>query len=665
MKTVPCIAITLCLTLSGVVPAYAQSPARDLSTMSIEDLLSVEVVSASRKEQRLADVPAAVFVLTHDDIRRSGMTSVPELLRLVPGVDVAQLNANKWAVSVRGFNALYANKLLVLVDGRSIYNHLFSGVFWDTLDMPVDDIDRIEVVRGPGGAVWGANAINGVINIVTKTAADTQGAAVAIGDGTFDGERGGIRYGGTTKEGAYRVFGQWSRHQPSLAMGGGAADDPSHSTTGGFRLDGSKPAGMYTLEGGVTDNHASSLWTLATSPDPAIQQGETSVSSHNVDVNLLGRWTSIHARGATWQTQAFVDMTRRTDSNVATGRNAIDFDTQYHTKAGNHDVVTGAGYRMTTEWATQQAFGFSLDPARQTEQLVNVFAQDEIALGQRVRATVGAKVEYSNEVGVGVQPTARVLWMPAAKQRVWASISRASRTPSLVERSGVINLTPTIVNGMPMVIRYLGNPDVQVETLTTSEAGYRFEASQSLSMDVTAYYGRYDHLGSDEPFTPFVEMTQSSPRIVAGVQFANLFGAHTSGVEVAAHWTPAAQWRLDGSYTGFHATPVVNPASSDPTSAAWRGSAPGHQWQIHSSWAISPRAEVDALLLHVGPMSDSTTPAYTRADAKLSLTLTPRLVLDFIGQNLLAPSHVEMSSASFMETTRIPRAANARLTWRF
>ena len=593
------------------------------------------------------------------------MATVPDLLRLVPGVDVAQLNANKWAVSVRGFNALYANKLLVLVDGRSIYNHLFSGVFWDTLDMPVDDIDRIEVVRGPGGAVWGANAVNGVINIVTKTAADTQGAAVTLGGGTFDGERAGVRYGGTTKEGAYRVFAQWSHHEPSLSMGGGTANDPSHSATSGFRVDGSKPSGMYTVEGGVTDNQASSLWTLATSPDPASPLAGTAVSSHNVDGNVLGRWTSIRENGATWQTQSSVDLTRRTDANVATGRNAVDFDTQYHTKGGSHDVVAGAGYRMTTEWATQKAFGFSLDPARQTEHLLNVFAQDDIALGTAVRATLGAKLEYSSDVGLGLQPTARVLWMAAPNQRVWASISRASRTPSLTERSGVINLTPTIVNGMPFVIRYIGNPALQAETLVTTEAGYRFDVRQSLSVDVTAYYGRYDHLGSDEPFAPFLEMQSGLPRIVAGVTFANLFGARTSGVEVAAHWTPFAPWRLDGSYTGFHATPVIDPASADPTAASWTGTAPNNQWQVHSALALSRRSEFDVLLVAVGPIGDSATPAFTRADVRLSFTLTPRLVLDLTGQNLLTPSHVELDSTTFMETTRIPRAANARLTWRF
>src|SRR5712671_3178078 len=348
--------VCLFLVTFGAASAGAQSKPRDLSALSIEDLLNVEVVSASRKEQRAADVPAAVFVLTRDDIRRSGMTSIPELLRLVPGVEVAQLNSNKWAVSVRGFDALYANKLLVLVDGRSIYNHLFSGVFWDTVDVPLDDIERIEVVRGPGGSVWGANAVNGVINIMTKTAADTQGTSVRMGGGTFEGQQAGVRYGGTTKDGAYRVFAQWSRHQPSLTGSGGTADDRSHIASTGFRIDGSRPSGSYTLEGGVTDSYATSLWNLAVSPDPVVSLAEHAVPSHSVDANVLGRWTSIRANGATWQTQSSLDVTRRSDSNVLTGRNAADIDTEYHAKAGRHDVVAGAGYRVTTEWANQNSW---------------------------------------------------------------------------------------------------------------------------------------------------------------------------------------------------------------------------------------------------------------------------------------------------------------------
>jgi iron complex outermembrane receptor protein len=577
---------------------------------------------------------------------------------------VAQLNANKWAVSVRGFNALYANKLLVMVDGRSIYNHLFSGVFWDTVDIPLQDIDRIEVVRGPGGSVWGANAVNGVINIVTRPAGDTQGAAVRVSAGSFDGQQAGIRYGGMTHDGAYRVFAQWSRHEPSIADGQ-AADDPSRSASTGFRVDGSRPAGSYLLEGGLTDNQASSLWKLAVSPDPAVAIAGRVIPSHNVNANALARWTSVHRNGATWQVQSSVDLTRRTDSNVATGRNATDIDAHYHLSTGHHDLVAGAGYRATTEWATQKAWGFSLDPAHQTEHLVNMYAQDEVDLGSKARLTGGAKIEYSNEVGVGVQPTVRVLVMPTAKQRAWASLSRALRTPSLVERAGVLNFAPTSEGGMPFVIRKIGDPRFQPEVLVTPEAGYRFEASARLSVDVAVFFNRYQNLGSDEPSAPFVETEPGPARVVLPVQFGNLFGARTMGVEASARWRPVPAWSLDASYTHFHATPVGDSTSRDPGIAGWDGEAPAHQWQIRSTVTVSRTTEVSALLLHTGDVASTATPAFTRGDVRVAFTITPRVTLEVTGHNLFAPSHVEMFWSSIMDTTRIPRAGRARVTWRF
>ena len=649
--------------LGVALPAHAQQ--RDLSSLSLEDLLNVEVVSASRKEQRASNVPAAVYVLTADDIRHSGMTTIPDLLRLVPGVEVAQINANKWAVTVRGFNAVYANKLLVLVDSRSIYNHLFSGVFWDTVDVPVEDIDRIEVVRGPGGSVWGANAVNGVINIVTRRAADTQGAVVHAAAGTFEGQDGGIRYGGTTKGGAYRVFAHWSRHEPSVGRDGADPDDRSRLATGGFRLDGSRPAGAYTVWGGVTDSQASTLWKLAVSPDPAVVADGRTIPSHNVNANLSGRWTTVGPGGLRWQTQSSIDVTRRTDSNVATGRNAVDADTEVHFTRGRHDIVSGAGYRLTTEWATQRAWGFSLDPARQTEHLVNVYAQDEITLATGLSFTGGAKIEYSNEVGVSVQPTARALWTVTPKQRVWTSVSRAIRTPSLTERSGVLNFEPSFIGGTPMVLRESGNPQFVPETLVTAEAGYRYEASQTLTADVAVFTARYWDLGSDEPGAPFVEMTPSPMRVVLPIVFDNRFAARTMGLEAAAHWMPLPSWRMDASYTAFHAASVSDTPSSDPGIAAWDAESPSQTWQVRSTIVVSPRLEFGGLLLHAGPIASTGTPAYMRGDARMALRLTSSLVLDVAGQNLLSRSHDEMGTSTILHTTRIPRSARVRLTWKF
>ena len=316
--------------------------------MSIEDLMNIEITSASRKEQRAADVAAAVFVITHDDIRRSGMTTIPDLLRLAPGVEVAQINSNKWAVSVRGFNGLYANKLLVLVDGRSVYNRIFSGVLWDAEDLMLDDIDRIEVIRGPGAAMWGANAVNGVINIVTKATADTQGGLVRVDGGRF-GEQGAVRYGGTLGAARYRLYSQWTGRDQSLIAPGTRANDASHSVTTGFRADWTTQPGAFMLEGAFTAGQARALWPNL-DPQTAAREPIANDPSDAQGGHLLGRWTHTRAGGASLQIQSFVDIAGRQEPVGNYDRQTFDVDTQYHTALGAHqDLVAGAGYRFIGE----------------------------------------------------------------------------------------------------------------------------------------------------------------------------------------------------------------------------------------------------------------------------------------------------------------------------
>ncbi len=386
-------------------PGFAQSPVPNLSEMSIEDLMNIEITSASRKEQRASDVAAAVFVITHDDIRRSGMTTIPDLLRLAPGVNVAQINSNKWAVSVRGFNAMYANKLLVLIDGRSIYNRIFSGVLWDTEDLMLDDIDRIEVIRGPGAAMWGANAVNAVINIVTKAAADTQGGLVRVDAGRA-GDQAGVRYGGTLGAAQYRLYSQWSGRDQSLVVPGTRANDASHSVTTGFRADWTTQPDAFMVEGDFTAGQARALWpnldprTAAREPianDPTDSQGG----------HLLGRWTRTRASGASLQVQSFVDIAGRQEPVGDYHRRAVDLDTQYHTSLGTRqDLVAGAGYRFIDEKFDGHV-GLSLNPARSNSSLSTAFVQDEIGfVGNRLAVTLGSQVQYDSVAGAGVQPTA-------------------------------------------------------------------------------------------------------------------------------------------------------------------------------------------------------------------------------------------------------------------
>jgi iron complex outermembrane receptor protein len=397
------------LVLSVAAPAHAQTRPMDLSVATIEDLMNIEITSASRKEQRAADVAAAVFVITHDDIRRSGMRTIPDLLRLVPGVEVAQINSNKWAVTVRGFNGLYANKLLVLVDGRSVYNRIFSGVFWDAENLMLDDVDRIEVIRGPGAAVWGANAVNGVINIVTKNTADTQGVLVRVDGGGF-GALGAVRYGGTLGATRYRLYTQWTGRNSSLIAPDTRANDRSHSGITGFRADRTTQPGTFTLEGGFTAGQVRALWPNL-NPQTAAREPLANDPTDTRAGHLLGRWTHTRPGGAALQIQSAVEISSRQEPVGSYDQQTFDVYTQYHTTLGAHqDLVAGGGYRVSDNKFAGHV-GISLTPSEDASSLLTAFIQDEIELvGNRLAVTLGSQLQHDSYSGAGVQPSARVMW---------------------------------------------------------------------------------------------------------------------------------------------------------------------------------------------------------------------------------------------------------------
>jgi iron complex outermembrane receptor protein len=390
-------------------PGRAQNRVPDLGQLSIEDLMNIEITSASRKEQRAADVAAAVFVITHDDIRRSGMRTIPDLLRLVPGVEVAQINSNKWAVTVRGFNGLYANKLLVLVDGRSVYNRIFSGVFWDAENLMLDDVDRIEVIRGPGAAVWGANAVNGVINIVTKNTADTQGVLVRVDGGGF-GALGAVRYGGTLGATRYRLYTQWTGRNSSLIAPDTRANDGSHSVITGFRADRTTQPGTFTLEGGFTAGQVRALWPNL-NPQTAAREPLANDPTDTRAGHLLGRWTHTRPGGAALQIQSAVEISSRQEPVGSYDQQTFDVYTQYHTTLGAHqDLVAGGGYRVSDNKFAGHV-GISLTPSEDASSLLTAFIQDEIELvGNRLAVTLGSQLQHDSYSGAGVQPSARVMW---------------------------------------------------------------------------------------------------------------------------------------------------------------------------------------------------------------------------------------------------------------
>ncbi|MEP6592616.1 MAG: TonB-dependent receptor [Acidobacteriota bacterium] len=664
--------VLLAILLLGVaVPARAQTAPVDLGVATLEDLMNIEITSASRKEQRAGDVPAAVYIITRDDIRRSGMTTVPDLLRLVPGVQVAQINASKWAVSVRGFNNLASNKVLVLVDGRSIYNPLFASVFWDTEDLMLEDVDRIEVIRGPGGAVWGANAVNGVINIITRPATDTPGLLVRAGAGTFDGSGVAIRYGGATRQGAYRSYAQLSTHGGSVGPPG-VADDHWLSGTGGFRGDWAIGPEAFMLQSSVAAGQERPLW-MSLDPTLGPQARSGGVSETQV-ANVLGRWTRTRVNGATLQLQSFVDLAHRREAIGNYQRGTGDLDAVYHTSLGRrHDLVLGGGYRYIRE-AMDGGTGYRFIPNRAQQHLVNAFAQDEIALaGRRIVATLGAKVEQATGVGASLEPTARLMWHFAPAQHLWGAVAKAVRTPSLIDRGIQIDYPAAVrttlpgdpAAGIPVAVSVRGNPAVQNERLISTEAGYRLDIGSRAVVDLTGFVGRYQHLQTAEPSAPSLTFSDARPVIDVTATTQNLLDAETRGAEISARVTLSSAWRLDGAFSVFDLTPHPDAASHDPIAAAADGDAPAYQWRGHSALSLGPRAKTDVLLFYVGPLVRLAIPAYTRADVRVEWALTSRLSAVVQAQNLLSASHPEfLMDPATMVSTRVPRSARAQLVWR-
>lgn len=625
--------------------------------------MNIEITSVSHKEQRAVDVAAAVDVITHEDIRRSGLTTVAELLRLVPGVQVAQINSNKWAVTVRGFNNLFADKLLVLVDGRTVYDRLNSGLFWESLDVPLDQIERIEVVRGPGGATWGANAVNGVINIVTKSASALPGGAASVGGGTFDGVRVAARYGGRLGGVAYRLYSQGSAHRESQVDATTSADDRWQTQSHGFRLDWAGDHDAVMAEGGATLQSLRGLWHAPTGPVPAVKEA-FNPWAYTQEYSVLGRWTRRRDSGASLEVQSSVGF-RHNEDGPSPSQTNVDTDAQYHTALGSrHDLVAGAGYRLVDE-RVPGSFTFSITPSEVVNHVFKVFAQDEIALG-RVRLTLGTKVEHDSYAGWAVQPTARVIWKFVAQQHVWAAVSRAVRTPSLGEVSARNNFTSFIgQGGLPVVVGAIGNPDFQSEEVLTTEAGYRREIGSILSVDVTAFVSRYDNLKTSEPLPPRLEQLPAPAHLFIPVQFGNLLEATASGVEVALHWAPARWLRLDGGYSTFHLSPHLSAASRDATAASFDGNAPGAQWQARSVFSLARGVELDAMLFHTGALPNLRVAAYTRADVRLQVPVTRGLFLSIAGQNLFDPEHAEYAGVgAIVTTTLIPRSASINLVWK-
>ena len=645
----------------------AQAPPQDLTKLRLEDLMNIEVTSVSKKEQKMSRTAAAVFVITADDIARSGATNIPDLLRMAPGVEVAQISSNTWAISIRGFNSpgQYSNKLLVLVDGRTVYSTIMSGVFWNAQDIALDNIDRIEVIRGPGGTVWGANAVNGVINIITKKAGETQGGLVTAGAGTYELGFGNIRYGGRIgSKAAYRIFGDGfgRNHFPGLA--GGNGNDDWRMVHTGFRADiDASPQDSVVIEGDGHRGRSGEITSEIVTISPPVN-GLFNLTDRYSGWDVLSRWNHAFRHSET-SLLVYFDRMTRDDTTTKLGVNTFNIDFQDHMSWGSRqDIVWGLGYRVSAD-SNPATPRISFIPARRTNHLFSCFVQDEIAIRpNRLFVSSGIRFEQDRNSGFGLEPNARIAWIPNDRNTIWAAVSQAQRTPSRVDTSLYANMAvvpgPT---GLPIVVGYAGNPNEKAERETSFEAGYRAKLSKRLSVDSTAFFNQYRDLMSIEPGVPQFE-TNPSPYLLDLSTFANLSYGETHGFEAFADWKVTRAWTLSPGYSFLTAHIHQDAASLAAVDVA--GGMVNHQAQLRSEVNLPAHWQWNTAAYFVGGLPVLQVPSYTRLDSNLIWVAGERFSISLVGQNLLRDRHLEDAGAgTIARPDMVKRSAYVKFSWSF
>ena len=638
--------LLLALIFSQAVPAVAQTvppepSIKALKELSIDELLDLEITSVSKRPERLLEAPSAIQVVTGEEIRRSGAVTLPQALRLAGNLNMAQVSSSAWTVGARGFNSgtTTSNKLLVMLDGRSVYSPLFSGTFWDTQDVFLPDVDRIEVVSGPGGATWGANAVNGVINVVTKNARDTQGTLVYAGGGSEERLFGGVRHGGTIGQGHYRVYAKHLDLDGSVRPSGADSTNRYLLSQAGFRADWDHdPATTITVQGDLYDGRIEQQG----SPDARLSGG-----------NLLARWIRTFAPETNLQVQAYYDYAWRWSVNTFADRlETVDLDAQHQFRfADRHLIVWGVNHRIWIDHVRNtrtQAF----IPADDTIRLTDLFAQDEITLvPDRLRLTLGSKFEYNNYSGQDVQPSARLAWLANPRHTLWGAISRAVRTPSRLDRDFFQPPNP------PFMVA--GGPEFQSEVLWAYELGWRGQVTDRLAGTLSLFQHDYDDLRSIEPGSP----------ALLPLHFGNGVAGRTLGLEASVDHRLTDWWRWTASYIHLRQRLHLQPGSRDLNQARAETSDPADQFQLRTSLDLPANLALDLMARRVGSVPTfagnvaGTVPAYTELDARLAWAPRTGFEISAVGRNLLHAQHAE---AGAVNTRReIERSVHGAMTWRF
>ena len=637
--------------LAGGVPAWPQQSTKDLANQSLEDLMNIEVTSVSKKEQKLSHVAAAVYVITQEDIARSGATSIPDLLRMVPGLDVGEINGSTWAVGARGFNGQWSNKLLVLIDGRLVYTPNFAGVYWDTTDLPLEDIDRIEVIRGPGGTIWGSNAVNGVISIFTKKASETKGARIEASAGNTDRANATVQYGGDIgAKTAYRVYEKYFDQAPLLDITGaeGGADG-WHMLRAGFRSDSTLTAkDTLTVEGNLYDGREGEFGYEL----PSVTSPGLIAVAEQIDMNggfVQSEWNHVASDHSDFSLQGAFTRYSRGDPLEPEKRDTLDLDFRYHLQWGDRqDIVWGLGYRYTAD-RFGESFTVAFDPQARALQFFSAFVQDEIAVApDKVYVTLGTKLDNNTYTGLGVMPSGRIAWMIDSHSTLWGAISRALRTPSRNDHDLIVNYASAPgPGGIPVLYALEASPDFQDEQLIAYEFGYRNMISSRLSFDLAGYFNDYDDLETVEPGTPFFQPTPLPPHDVQPFQDENLMHGETHGIEVSGDWKVTNRWAIKAGYAFEQIHLHLDPASQDTTTIPFtQGAVPRHSAQLRSHFQIRPGLTWEAAVYFVDRLTnqgfaEQPIPAYARVDTGLSWQIREGVTLGAFGQNLQSDHHLE------------------------
>jgi iron complex outermembrane receptor protein len=632
-----------CLCSQALVAAGEDAGLADLS---LEELAQVEVTSVSKRPERLLDAPASIYVISHDDIRRSGATSLPEALRLAPNLQVAQANASQYAITARGFNNAnnLGNKLLVLIDGRTVYSPIYSGVFWDQQDVLLEDVERIEVISGPGGTLWGANAVNGVINVITRSAKDTQGGYVTLGGGNAE-YGGAFRYGARLGEtGSVRLYAKTNELNNTERADGTAIPDGWTMSQAGFRADWGHATRSFTFQGDLYEGRG----------HDRVLGGPVKANG----ANLLGRWNERFDSGADLQVQAYFDRSQRRDLAGLQG-DADTYDIQFQNgiPLGAHKLLWGGGYREARDNVESTSIpleGFPIDvflvttfvPQHRTLRWENLFVQDEIALGDALTLTAGVKFESNDYTGWETLPSARLAWRFAEDQLLWTAISRTVRAPARLDRDFFVDID---VPAFPAFNQRLivGGPGFESEIADVAEIGYRAQPWTRVTWSLTGFYSEYSRLRSGEP---------------PPAEIQNGIDGTTYGVEAWLIYQATDAWRLSGGLVELRKDLRQDPGAVDPDGPSNLGNDPEHQWMLRSTLNPSPRLDLDVTVRGVSRLPDPLVPAYTAVDARVAWRADKAFELFLAGYNLFDPSHPEFGAAP--GRSEIPRSFYAGMNWR-